>query len=300
MSDGTLATSNPFDPTFWSELVASASTVGAEIAAGTVAIDELDGIFANCPAMTAADRAAWSAFKKDYNAFIDGVNANIIDQPIIWTGVGPSVTIYAGNVNTALNGIRGWQTQIVAWQKKAQSECGAGALPAPYGGLPPTPPGEDSVWWTALKWGAIGLVGATVVVAAAPAVEAFVASGAGSYAAGKAKKAAAFAGARAKKGLAATKRLVGRARGRGRGPTQNPLTSRFAIAQAANGCAQRSRYRGSAPRLTERSSRDEVTRWLQWEDPNGVHTDELARADRIDPYTEGEAWAALADVVGDC
>jgi len=68
------------------------------------------------------------------------------------------------------------------------------------------------------------------------------------------------------------------------------------LAKRANALASMSR-RGGAPSLTGRSSIDAVSRWLQWNDPNGAHTEELALKEDIEPYDEEGAWEALLDMV---
>jgi hypothetical protein len=42
------------------------------------------------------------------------------------------------------------------------------------------------------------------------------------------------------------------------------------------------------------SSRETIINWMQRNDPNGCHTDDLAAKEDIDPYTLDDAWAALA------
>lgn len=74
--------------------------------------------------------------------------------------------------------------------------------------------------------------------------------------------------------------------------------ARGQIAAMANECAKGSRN-GPAPQLTATSNRETVLAWLQWNDPNGSHTDERAAGDDLDPYTEAEAWDTLAGVVMD-
>lgn len=82
------------------------------------------------------------------------------------------------------------------------------------------------------------------------------------------------------------------------------MIGRDAIVKAANRVARESRYRG-APCLTETSSASVVAEWLQWCDPNGVHTPDAAKnamgecADDFDAYTEETVWDALADMLGD-
>lgn len=71
------------------------------------------------------------------------------------------------------------------------------------------------------------------------------------------------------------------------------------LAELANRAADGSRYRDSAPHLTETSSAEWVARWLQWNDPNGSHTAELAESEGCDPYTTESAWDALAEVLLD-
>ncbi len=70
------------------------------------------------------------------------------------------------------------------------------------------------------------------------------------------------------------------------------------IAALANEAGEGSR-RGGRPRLTADSDRETVIAWLQWNDPNGCHTDALARAEGFDPYTHERAWEALADMLSD-
>jgi hypothetical protein len=77
-----------------------------------------------------------------------------------------------------------------------------------------------------------------------------------------------------------------------------PLTHRQRIAAAANEVGRLSRY-GGAPVLTADSARGEVVAWLQWCDPNGIHTDDLAAAEDCDPYDLDGAWLALADMISD-
>lgn len=81
-------------------------------------------------------------------------------------------------------------------------------------------------------------------------------------------------------------------------PNGQVRRTRADIADAANRGAAQSRYRG-APPLQWNSSRETVTRWLQWNDPNGAHTDALAEAEDIDPYDLDSAWEALEQMVQD-
>ena len=73
-------------------------------------------------------------------------------------------------------------------------------------------------------------------------------------------------------------------------------TNRAAVVLAANEAGRLSRY-GGAPVLSEDSARETLVLWLQWCDPNGSHTDELALRDRCDPYTLDRAWTALAEML---
>lgn len=70
------------------------------------------------------------------------------------------------------------------------------------------------------------------------------------------------------------------------------------IAALANECARLSRYAG-APTLRAESTRETLTEWLQWCDPNGSHTDDLAIAESCDPYTLERAWDAIAEMLAD-
>jgi hypothetical protein len=58
--------------------------------------------------------------------------------------------------------------------------------------------------------------------------------------------------------------------------------TRFAIAGMANALVEQSSRLGG-PMLNEHSSRETLCRWLQWCDPNGCHTDELAAAEDFAP-----------------
>jgi hypothetical protein len=72
-----------------------------------------------------------------------------------------------------------------------------------------------------------------------------------------------------------------------------PVHDRFALAHRANAAALAS-YRPGAPLLCEHSTLDVLCSWLQWCDPNGCHTSELAEVEGFDPYTREQAWAAIA------
>lgn len=71
---------------------------------------------------------------------------------------------------------------------------------------------------------------------------------------------------------------------------------RNGLAERANRAADASRVPG-APRLHARSRREAVQAWLQWNDPNGSHTDVAAAMEDAEPYNEAEAWLALADML---
>lgn len=68
------------------------------------------------------------------------------------------------------------------------------------------------------------------------------------------------------------------------------------MAAQANKLAAQSRSPG-APRLTADSTREALIAWLQWNDPNGCHTDALAEVEGIDPYTTETAWDALREMI---
>lgn len=74
--------------------------------------------------------------------------------------------------------------------------------------------------------------------------------------------------------------------------------NRAAVADAANDVGRLSRH-GGAPRLTVESSRETLTHWLQWCDPNGSHTDARAIADDCDAHDVDGAWEAIAAMVRD-
>lgn len=50
-------------------------------------------------------------------------------------------------------------------------------------------------------------------------------------------------------------------------------------------------------RLSADSDRGDLISWMQWNDPNGSHTDTEAAAEDVDPYTLETAWDALGDMV---
>ena len=72
--------------------------------------------------------------------------------------------------------------------------------------------------------------------------------------------------------------------------------SRASLAKRANEIALESRY-GGAPHLTADSSVETLSRWLQWNDPNGAHTAARTRAEGFDPYTLDEAWDLIDEAV---
>lgn len=74
------------------------------------------------------------------------------------------------------------------------------------------------------------------------------------------------------------------------------LVARAAVAELANEAGHACRARPPVV-LSASSSRTDVVRWMQWNDPNGCHTDDRARAEDFDPYTEETAWDALAEMI---
>ena len=80
---------------------------------------------------------------------------------------------------------------------------------------------------------------------------------------------------------------------------KNPVQTtawRAEIAAQANASLEGAR-RGPYPHLSASSSRSTLITWLQKVDPNGIHTDALARLDDVDPYTLETAWDAVADMI---
>ncbi len=55
--------------------------------------------------------------------------------------------------------------------------------------------------------------------------------------------------------------------------------------------------RGGTCLLALDSSAEDISAWLQWCDPNGCHTAELAASQGEDPYTLEQAWTALLEMV---
>jgi hypothetical protein len=74
--------------------------------------------------------------------------------------------------------------------------------------------------------------------------------------------------------------------------------TRAEVITLANQIARESRY-GGAPFLTVYSSVHELNRWLEWCDPNGCYTADLAAAEGLHPYTLEEAWEAIEEMVFD-
>lgn len=73
-----------------------------------------------------------------------------------------------------------------------------------------------------------------------------------------------------------------------------PRAERAKLADRANEGREKCRYRdGLPPLLTADSAREDVAAWLQWNDPNGVHTDEAALGEDFDPYSLQGAWEAV-------
>ncbi len=77
------------------------------------------------------------------------------------------------------------------------------------------------------------------------------------------------------------------------------MTARIAILTRANALARLSRYADSAPYLGLDVTRERILAWLQWNDPNGCHTDALARAEGMEPHTLDSAWDALETMLAD-
>lgn len=76
-------------------------------------------------------------------------------------------------------------------------------------------------------------------------------------------------------------------------------TQRVDLARRANMEANLARPTG-APVLTSDSTIEQVAAWLQWNDPNGCHTAELAAAEGFDPYASADdVWEALDQMLAD-
>lgn len=52
-----------------------------------------------------------------------------------------------------------------------------------------------------------------------------------------------------------------------------------------------------AQTLYDRGSREDIVRFLQWNDPNGVYTDEVCREEGYDIMSYDEALITLEDVL---
>lgn len=76
------------------------------------------------------------------------------------------------------------------------------------------------------------------------------------------------------------------------------MIARAPLVHIANDVARASR-RGGAPVLSADSDPETIARWLQWNDPNGIHTAELAATDDCDAYDDVTAWDALAEALSD-
>lgn len=68
------------------------------------------------------------------------------------------------------------------------------------------------------------------------------------------------------------------------------------LAKRANQEARESWIKG-APELTCYSSVEAIAAWLDWNDPNGVHTAEDRIAEGFETYTIYSAWNALASIL---
>jgi hypothetical protein len=73
---------------------------------------------------------------------------------------------------------------------------------------------------------------------------------------------------------------------------------RTETASRANEIGRLSRN-GGAPVLTADSGPESIADWLQWCDPNGSHTAELAEKEGFDPYDLETAWDVLARMIED-
>lgn len=77
------------------------------------------------------------------------------------------------------------------------------------------------------------------------------------------------------------------------------LETLASVASKANAVSERSRYGRHAPPVRAHSSLETLCAWLQWCDPNGCHTAELAEIEDIDPYTLETAWDAIIEMCED-
>ena len=68
------------------------------------------------------------------------------------------------------------------------------------------------------------------------------------------------------------------------------------VLNLANESARTSTNLG-APVLTATSSREDLIRWLAWNDRNGCYTDSDCSAEGMDPLTTREAWDLVASAV---
>lgn len=68
------------------------------------------------------------------------------------------------------------------------------------------------------------------------------------------------------------------------------------VLNLANEAARTSTNLG-APVLTATSSREDLIRWLAWNDRNGCYTDSDCAAEGMDPLTTREAWDLVASAV---
>jgi hypothetical protein len=55
--------------------------------------------------------------------------------------------------------------------------------------------------------------------------------------------------------------------------------------------------RVGAPEIAADSSREQLLRWLRWNDPNGIYSDAATEAEGYDPITLTVAWELLDQVV---
>ena len=240
----------------------TAEDIASSIIKTNAAAQGVDAIFSSCTALDAGTKSAWTAWYTGWQAWAkenDDLGYLTLGLPAI----GNQAVSYEGDVagwQTTANRICGSSVPVLVPQPDAANE-NAG-LPGNYDGL-----------ITAAKW----IAAAVVVVTVAPPVFRAIAEVAADR---KAMRGASGDGARTAK----------------KNPVQTPAW-RAEIAAQANAILEGAR-RGPYPRLTASSSRSTLITWLQKVDPNGIHTDALARLDDVDPYTLETAWDAV-DMIKD-
>jgi hypothetical protein len=157
--------------------IITASDVGAEIAKTQDVINGLDTVFTTeCPKLTAATLAQWTAFKTQWTAFTTAVQSATVQVP------GTSFGVYAGWPFQAWDEVVGFEQQVAAWQQLADTTCGAQEPII----QPPNP--ETYPLLTAVKWGGIVLISAAVLFALAPVFEVIAESAIAKRSAGSVKR----------------------------------------------------------------------------------------------------------------